>query len=116
MLNGGFPPFYPIDKIKNNEHIKRNFSSNNILDINTIFLKKKSSSNLVNLLHLTSESDDKPNIKNRNYNNKETNDDFINFISDLTNIKQVIRNKKTSRTNKKTSRTNKKTSRTNKKN
>ena len=51
MLKGGFPPIYPIDKdkdLKTTDNIKRNFSSNNIININSILLKKNN--NLTNML------------------------------------------------------------------
>jgi hypothetical protein len=137
MLKGGFPPIYPIDldsNMKIKDHIKRNFSSNNIIDINTILLKKKSTS-LVSMLNLSEhvESDDKNNNNdddddknnNNNNNNDNNNDDnnnkkkknrnfkneqidnknFINYISDLKNIRQISRVKKSSKTNKKSSKT-----------
>ena len=51
MLKGGFPPIYPIDQDNNSkptDNIKRNFSSNNIININSILLKKNN--NLTNML------------------------------------------------------------------
>jgi hypothetical protein len=125
MLKGGFPPIYPIDPDSNMEkkdHIKRNFSSNNIIDINTILLKKKSTS-LVSMLNLSEHvnSDDNKNDndknsddnnnnnkkKNRNFKNEQIDDkNFINYISDLHNIKQISRVKKSSKKNKKSSKKN----------
>jgi hypothetical protein len=132
MLKGGFPPIYPIDPDSNMEkkdHIKRNFSSNNIIDINTILLKKKSAS-LVSMLNLSEHvnSDDNKNDndndndndknsddinnnnkkkKNRNFKNEQIDDkNFINYISDLHNIKQISRVKKSSKKNKKSSKKN----------
>jgi len=103
MFKGGFPPIYSIDpdsNIKTNDHIKRNFSSNNIIDINSILLNKKSS-NIDNMLNL-SEPDKTDNIdndknkdkdnkkkKNRNFKSVNNEQNFIDFIYDLTNIKQM---------------------------
>jgi hypothetical protein len=116
MLKGGFPPIYPIDydnNIKSTDHIKRNFSSNNIIDINSILfnlLKKKKSSNLVSMLNLPEnvESDENKNKnKNRNFKNQQLDDNtFINFINDLTNIKKISRPKKQAIQKKKSSKKN----------
>lgn len=90
MLKGGFPPIYPNNNLTKNENIKRNFSSNNIIDIKSIFAKTKNSP-LMNLVNLT-ESDDNKNKKNRNFKSKQmNNDDFIDFINDLTNVKKINR-------------------------
>lgn len=102
MLKGGFPPIYPIDtdsNIETKDHIKRNFSSNNIIDINSILLKKKSTS-LVGMLNLSEHvgSDDNKKKKNRNFKNEKIDDkNFINYISDLHNIKLMNRVKKSSK-------------------
>jgi hypothetical protein len=106
MLKGGFPPIYPIDPdsiMETKDHIKRNFSSNNIIDINSILMKKKST-NIISMLNLSEqvESDDNDNNnkkkKNRNFKNEKIDDkNFINYISDLTNIKEISRIKKSSK-------------------
>lgn len=109
MLKAGFPPIYPIDpdnNMKTKDHIKRNFSSNNIIDINSILLKKKSTS-LVNMLnvsdvseHVESDDDENKKKKNRNFKNEKIdNKNFINFISDMHNIKQTSRVKKSKKKN-----------------
>jgi hypothetical protein len=130
MFKGGFPPIHPIDpdsNMKTNDHIKRNFSSNNIIDINSILLKKKSTS-LASMLNLSehvgsdknneneNENDDdkKKKNKNRNFRNEQLDDkNFINFISDMSNIKKISRVKKSSKKNKKSSKKNKKSSKKN---
>jgi len=114
MLKGGFPPIYPIDPdsiMETKDHIKRNFSSNNIIDINSILMKKKST-NIISMLNLSEqvESDDNKNNnnndndnnnkkkKNRNFKNEQIDDkNFINYINDLTNIKEISRIKKSSK-------------------
>lgn len=100
MLKGGFPPIYPIDNIESTGNIKRNFSSNSIIDINTILLNKKSD-NLINILdipeYVKTDNNEKNEKKNRNIKNKQLDDNiFINFINDLTNIKKISRPKKKS--------------------
>ena len=109
MLKGGFPPIYPIDPnsiVETKDNIKRNFSSNNIIDINSILLKKNPS-RLVGMLNLSehTETDDNNNDKknenkkkNRNFKNEQIDDkNFINFISDMSNIKKINRVKKSSK-------------------
>jgi hypothetical protein len=125
MLKGGFPPIYPVEpdsNIETKDHIKRNFSSNNIIDINSILLKKKSTS-IVDMLNLSenvksddyNDNDKKKNInlkneksdendnkkkkkKNRYFKNEQLDEtNFINYINDLHNIKQISRVKKSSK-------------------
>jgi hypothetical protein len=109
MLKGGFPPIYPIDKdnnLKTTDNIKRNFSSNNIININSILLKKNN--NLTDMLkssdiqNVESESNNDNNNKEkkkkkRNFKNNQLDEDFFNYINDLNNIKQISRIKKSSK-------------------
>ena len=106
MLKGGFPPIYPIDQdnnLKTTDNIKRNFSSNNIININSILLKKNN--NLTNMLkpsELQNVESNNNNIKEkkkkkRNFKNNKLDEDFFNYINDLNNIKQISRIKKSSK-------------------
>lgn len=97
MLKGGYPPIYPIEQnTSTTDNIKRNFSSNNIIDIKSIISTKKSS-NLVNMLNLSeSIESDNENLKkkNRNFKNQQLDNNFIDLINDLNNIKKINRPRK----------------------